>query len=401
MKKMRYRGLSALLLFLVACNGSVGEGADTSHDSIETPTSANPPEVVVDLDEQAEVELSSLTRIGRNNRADGVVLLDRLTDEALNEVVFSFDEDQLITEIFEFSNGYFGALVLSGLQVDRGEEGDIFGMSWSAGADVSASFLLLDAEFYLLQELEITAPEVAHVWFPTAVFEDGEVLIYYQISVWGSIEPGLYAYNATTNTRERVDIELDEELSFRLYTTGTPHQFAFLATRLDDEIHTYYGVLDIETGEVQDERTTLPIGILIINGNYFLLTENPVPALMGGVPDSQVIVFDMRTGASHTVQLEGYESLWAMVVADRYVLTTSDDDLHMRLYDIQTSELVLDQAPAVALLPREDGLVEDGRYLGGSIHPHVRDFIPMGAGIYAVVFDIGDGTLHTEFITID
>jgi len=136
----------------------------------------------------------------------------------------------------------------------------------------------------------------------------------------------------------------------------------------------------------------------MVQGNYLLLTENPPPAFQGGVPHGKVIIFNLETGEERVLQLEGYESMNAIVIGDRYVLTGTYE--HIRLYDIQTNDIVLERQPSVEMVSIESEIGANGELIEG-VYPGIHAFLAINNYLYAVIFDIGDGTLHVELIAIE
>ena len=396
-KKIKALGLIAVMLILVACNNE-----NYSYNEVEgqgilaTEEDRGIPQIVESFEAvQDEYDLNEFISVGGNKFGNGISLVDLFTGEIIAEAQFLFEEDQMVREIHEFPDGTYGAFVLSGVDITRDEDGTIAGASW--GSDVDLTFFLFDSELNLMQEFAITEERVAWaLWGAVVRFVNGEVVIYYHDRVWGE---GLYVYNVMTHSRDYIEIDIDEEIFIdQLYATALPNQFAFLGNRINDETHKYYGVIDVETGLVQYSRTDFSVGSMVVNGSYLLLTENPPPAFLGGVPESKVIVFNLITGEERFVQLASYESLYAIVIADRYVLTGSWE--RIRLYDIQTNELVLDRQPAVEMIRVYSEIDADGEHVDG-VYPHIRQFLTISEGLYGVLFDTGDGTPHVEFIVID
>jgi len=394
LKKIKILGLAVVLVILVGCEGNNGLVDSVQEDGMPViEENRGTPQVVENIEDfQKEDEPYDYLRAYRN--FDGIVLRNLLTDEVVAEITFSLEEDQAVQEVYEFANGYYGALMIDGVDILRDEDGELVGMSWTG--EGNATFFLFDSELNLIDEFEITSDNVNRAWSNVIVFEGNEILIYY----YDNWESGLYVYNLMTNLTIRVEIDLDKEIFVsQLHQTDIPNQLAFVGTRTNDEFHTYLGVMDLETGHVQYKRTDFQYNHIVISGNYFLLTERVQPAFMGGVPEGKAMIVNMLTGQEHLLQVEGYESMRGMVIANRYFLTGSHE--HIRLYDIVTNEMVLEREPSVQLLPRVESTIgANGEHIEG-VYPGIQEFFKLRQGLYAVVFDIGDGTQHMEFIVIE
>ena len=394
MKKMKIFGLAMVLFVLVACNGEYDNDDNIGErGTLPTEQQRGTPQIIEDIEDiQTEDEIDEYLRIYRD--FDRIALRSLLTDEVVTEFTFSLEEDQVVRDVYEFANGYYGALIVGGFDISRNEEGEVIG--WSFFGEGDAMFFLFDSELNLVEEYEVTNDDLVSSWSTVVTFENSEILIYY-FDKW---ESGLYVYNLMTHTTTQIQIDLDEDILInQLQHTVVSNQLAFIGSRINDEANLYLGMIDLETNQVQYTRTDFDPNEVIISGNYFLLTEGVPPAFMGGVPEGKAMIINMLTGEEYLLRVDGYESMRGMVAANRYFLTGSHE--RIRLYDIATNEMVLEREPSVEMLPYVPSSIgPNGEHIEGVI-PHIREFIAVRTGLYVVVFDIGDGTTHLEWIVID
>ena len=217
-------------------------------------------------------------------------------------------------------------------------------------------------------------------------YEQDRLKIYYPV--------GNHIYSYDVNSHEvNLIREIDEMFFLTNLEIVSHRQLAFLSENLDCTEQKYFGVVNLESGEAQSQQLDFPVSKMIIQGSYLLLTENTPPAFWGGILRGEVIVFNFITGESYIIKLEGYESANAIVIDNRYILTGTHELI--RLYDIQTNELILERQPSIEMIHIESTVSEEG------IYPHIHTFLLVSPGLYAIVFDTGDGSFHVEFVMIE
>jgi len=387
MKNWKLKKIVLISLLVILLSGCRTNHELTEENPVTTPLTTNDVEMSDDLSPDV------LPYIIVDQEANSIVLIDLLTNERLAD--FSVEEDEMVLGFYSFPDHHYNVLVMA--DIDRDEEGG-FALSFGGDSDENRTltFLVLDASLNPIQTFEITDEQLFFgIWNAAVVFVDEEILVYYHDFMFGS---GLYVYNVNTNSRSLV-MEVENGLFLgKIQSTSLPDHLAFQGGRLDDEIHTYYGVIDLESGRIQYSQTDLPTSMMMVQGNYLLLTENPPAAFQRGVPRSEVVVFNLVTGEERILQLEGYESMNAIVIGDRYVLTGTYEQI--RLYDIQTNDMVLERQPSVEMVRIESEMDADGELIEG-VYPSIHMFLAINNYLYAVIFDIGDGTLHVELITIE
>lgn len=374
-------GWLGLLVALAGCSNEVLENEISTHLQMSDET------------QEIEVTLSEISHLVLSENKDTLFLVDVLTNEIVNE--FWVEGDHLIVSTQTFPGGYYGAFIMDGMEIVRDDEGFLVSWGSSSTDNLSLSLWLFDADLHVGDRFEITDESLFFEWSrSTVLWIDGAPLIYYHDSMLGE---GLYVYHATTNSRELVMEMENGFLINQLQPTSMPDLLAFYGSRLGDEIHTYYGVINLETQHMKYAQTDLPVSGMVVQGNYLLLTENPPPSVQGGVSRGEVVLFNLTTGEDRIIQLDPHESRGAMVIGDRYVLTGSHE--WIRLYDIETNSVRLEHPPSVEMIRIKSEINASGEHVEGT-YPHIHTFLAIEAGLYAVIFDGGDGTLHAELIVL-
>jgi len=397
MKKIKISAIAIALLILTACADSQTNNRETTQatvaDGQRVDETVGTPQIIEDMEDLDDEIDNRLLQLWRE--FDGIALVDLATGETVAENIFAIEDDQVVENVFEFAEGYYGAIVIDGVDINKDADGNVWG--WSSTGEGGAVFFLFDSELNILEETRITDERLAQTWSRIAKLQDGDVIMYYFDTGW---EAGLYSYNLTTHETTLLDIGLDEDIWIsRLVLTETPNQLAFIGSRINDENHIYLGTINLENNSIQHTHTAFQYNEVIISGNFFILTESFMPVFMGGTPQGEMMLINMTTHEQYLLQVGTDESLRGMVVANRYLLTGTHEQI--RLYDIATNEIVLERQPAAEMLPLvESSIGPNGENIDG-VYPHIREFLRLRQDVYAVVFDIGDGTLHTEFIVIE
>lgn len=328
--------------------------------------------------------LKKLPYITINVENNSIILINLLDNEALAE--FFVEADVRIFDIQQFPSGHYAVLTMAGMEMHGTE-----GFSWGGEMELTLMLLFLDEELNLVQEFEITDEQLMMGLFVTTLtYSDDRLKIYY------AYNSSIYFYDASSQETTLIT-ELDEGLFPLNLRLTSMNQLVFLADNLESSTDIYYGVIDLETKNTQYFSTDLPVSDMVVQGSYLLLTENPPPAFQGENPRSEVIVFNLITGDQRIIQLEGYESMNAVVVDDHYILTGSHEKI--RLYELTTNDILLDIEPTVEMIRIDSKINTEGELVEG-IYPVIHTFLAVDDGLYAIVFDIGDGTetFHVEFI---
>ena len=350
MKKVGLWGLIAIVLMLVACNGEsepVGRDETDQASVVETEWRNSESEPVRgDADFIDDAILDSALHLVWGSNTTYVILIDLLTGNELTE--FSVESGQIIWSIFDFGNGYFGAL-LSNLT-----DG---GMMWNMNDDSVTHdeenwrYLIFDAELNIVDDILITDENLQSLTghFTTYVsYQGGELIIYYITHLEAQ---NIYRYNAHTGTTEIFLEIVDDTLFFGDIHMMPSRYLVFRGTRLDDEINVYYGFVDLGDNEMtifseSSFRATSNLNGLIVSGSHLLINEDFSAPMMGGgnvltVERGEVLVAHAETGNNYVVQLEGAESVWARLSMDgNHIVTVDETGNYFRKYEISNGNLV-------------------------------------------------------------
>jgi len=371
--------IAGLLAVLVGCeDGDNGEATPLNQE-------APPPTVVNIAEEDDAFSLEILPQIMWDYNYQGIILLDLVTNEILAD--FRAEAGNRVSSVYQLANGDVGVIVTPNLQGTFEFDGNIYMvLEDNTEIEATATFILFDQELNLIEEIEITDTSLMlNHWYSDISADEGQLKIYYPVN------NRIYAYNLSTHTTEFI-VEVELELSY-LRLEVIANQIVFLAMDSNWDA-SYCGVIDLETKQVSFSQMDMLVEQLMVQGDYALLTER-LAAFFGVPIRGEVVLFNIPTGESRLFTVAEYESTNAIVIADRYVLTGSTS--YIRLYDIRTNELVLEQSPSIDLTVElgADGDPIDGR------RPGIHTFLTVSEGLYAVVFNVGDGTFHVEFIAVE
>jgi len=393
LKKLFCFGMFAALL--VGCNAN-NEAIDEQLPSLSTDPQTNHnsetsnDEGLGDIADSVDVDSLPLIMIDE----DHLILIDALTNEVLAE--FVPEKNLVFLDVQQLANDIFGFSSVPYLEAGDGfyrietDDGIFTILADGTLVEFQSYFFLLDQSFNLVREFRLT-DENATTLSNYVTWNDDQLKIYY------SLENRIYVYNV--NQSETVFMtEIEDSFRLQRIELINENQVAFLASHWDNTNYTYYGVIDLDTGETRYSNTDFPVREMVVNGEYLLLTENIPPQI--GVPQDElssrgeVILFNSRTGEDSVFQLERLESRLATVIGNRYVLTGSHE--HIRLYSIETNEIVLERQPEKEMI-----LIESFDEDIEGIHPHIYTFLSLGDGIYAVVFNDGHDIFHVEWIVLE
>jgi len=262
MKHVKLLGVLLCLILFVACNGADEynfEKTDTEAVTGENnviSTEDNGSAVIAGLPEYVPYIVSRGSIIGFG---EYIVLIDLLTGDEMATLTLD-DDANIVAEVYNFGNGYFGALVGIAHPTSLYFEGlaeDDFDFEAAVGADheYHLRYLILDVELNILQDLPITNEHLyepyAHI-FTTAVYENGELIVYYSSNYLfhGGGAASVYRYNVHTGASEHL-VELGHRITINDFSLIEPELLAFVGGRLDgEEFLMYFGIIHIETGEV-------------------------------------------------------------------------------------------------------------------------------------------------------
>jgi len=316
--------------------------------------------------------------------ANRIMLIDLLTGNILAE---SEDIDYLLFEITSLQNGYWGVWG-RGSEPEEGWNLE----NWHFWEESEVYFLVFNRILELVEQFEITDAEL--LWqrnHATFNYQNRSLVFYFNDwSVWG--EEGIYQYNAT-NHEKTLRVKNNEFYFWNLQHIDES-RILFIGSRMNVQTHYYYGMIHLDTGEIQYNSMNFQPKAIIIEGNYALITEHPAGFLQGDDIGfnyrGEVAIFNLKAEESRIIQLEGAESGNALVVNDRYILT--GNCMTIRLYDINTGKVVREES--ILRVPGLEGCLEE-------IFPFIYKYLVINDAQFAVVFQVSEDEFHTEIFGIE
>jgi len=333
-----------------------------------------------------EISLITLPYIKIPYRENRVTLVDLLTNETLVE--FNIDNDVTMHSVQRLTNNHYGIFTVPKIEgsdsivMVGGDDGVFFIAPDGSLIEAKSSFLLLDADLNLIQEFEISDKQlILGLSESTISHTDGHLVIYY------AFNNNIYVYDLNDHETTLVAI-LEETALISQLELIIGDQLAFSGSSWENHRATYYGVINLETGETSLLRTDFPVTSMVVSEHYLVFPKNT-----NSISSSEIVLFNLTTEEERMFQLERYESMNATVIAGRYVLTGTY--AHIRVYDIETNKIMLDAVPS-----KEMARIEANHDVE-EIIPGIETFLRIYDGLYAVVFSVGDGTFHVDLIIIE
>lgn len=276
--------------------------------------------VVPIADDRIMAELAGLApmpyliRDWENDQRFQLLLMDLTTGDTL--AIHKTGELGATERIWNLNDGHY---VVESLDID----------SWSS------ELVIFDKNLNLLAELPYDTEALPLLLTSALRIVEGELFVY---------GLGLNENWATESTTDlqRVNVHTGEiESLFEIDGSLTLHQFIddnrilFIKQLTDWEagqVHTHYGILDLETGETSTfERENFAPGEVDVRGSKVLIGERHVTDQVR----NEVIVFDSEEMTSQFIQLEDEESLHAHLSFDgHHIVTINEEASVFRKYDL-------------------------------------------------------------------
>ena len=276
-----------------------------------------------------------------------VLLLDLTTGERiaiyeLNENMFEhYDFTENVLENYYFSENIY---------VNFGETW-ILGSSYYAVEVISSGLwdfeagdfeiypetriIIFDKNLNPIEVLAYDAEELPLLFDSVLRFVDGNLFVY------GLEWNGNTEVESTINFL-RVNVHTGEvETLFAMEDWLSFHEFIsdhhiFISSQTTDwnagRVNTKYGVLDLETGDIQSfEREGFARGHVEFHGSKVLIAERHVTVEVG----NEIIVFNLEDMSNKFIELEDEESMWARFSFDgNYIVTINETASVFRKYDM-------------------------------------------------------------------
>ena len=249
-----------------------------------------------------------------------VILLDLITGEALE--IYEFDQQEIVNQVWDFGNGYYAAW------------GGMLGFDAEGFVENDFRIVIFDENLNPLETLLYDEIELPVLFFSVLRMVDGELFVYGQ--GWNEN----WATESMTNFL-RVNVHTGEvttlfeiEHSLRLHEFISDNQILVFDQTTDwnaGRVHTQYGVLDLDTGEVQlFEREGFAQGHVDFHESRVLIAERHVTTVV----NNEVIIFDLADMSSTFIQLEDEESISVRFSHDgNYIVTINEEQSVFRKYD--------------------------------------------------------------------
>jgi len=393
-KKVRLLVLLLCLILFVACNGGDERNLEaTEIVNTETATEENntgvteidDPITVADLPDYVPY---IITRGSIAWFSEYVAIIDLLTGDEMATLMLECEAD-IVLEVFNFDNGYFGALVGVNNPVHLYFTGDApndfdLEAALAVDHDYRLRYLILDQELNILQDLPVTSDalndENTHAFGTLAVYEDGELIVYYSPNyLFNTRETAsIYRYHVNTNTEEFL-VELGHKITLHELFLIEPYLMAFTGGRIAgaDEsagVLGYYGVVNLATGQLDFiNESGFRHSEIMSNGTQILVSEglnvhvNDDDNMYLTTDRNELLLINATTMEHGFVQLNELESAQIQLVADSYFfVTVSSDRSTFNKYEIIDGTSI-ELVQSVALVkstepdrPRELSLSEGG-----------------------------------------
>ena len=344
------------VLVLGACSNT---SEDVATGNLDMPQATDTPGVLVDTENGfddsvvgnvAHFSIHYLTWGGMSTYA---TLIDVTTGEVAGNFVVA--DNEIIWDILNFANGYFGVLVGTVSPADE------FGFI-TDNSDSELRYVVFDATLEVVGEFAMTDEGTYGLGYvgsrmgSHAVFTGTELLIYYPFTTmqaaWYDSVQSIRRFNATTGETEILTEVTEVGLNLNRVMRVTPEIVAFTGNRTNVYGQLEYGFVNLTTGAVtvfSEPNFNANHSGFMTHGEHVLITEEFAPPTMGvpgglSVLRGEVVVFNVMTGANRVINVGGIGSFWAILSGDgRYVVTIDENLNYLQKYDIATGNLAHSQ----------------------------------------------------------
>ena len=267
-----------------------------------------------------------------------ITLLDLVTGEILAN--YDFNEEERIDEVWDLGDGFYAA----------------WGGGWrnhpQGFVENDFRIVIFDENLTPLETLLYDDEELPMLFLSVLRFVDGELFVYgpdnRNINWDTDSTTNLLRINVHT---EEIDILFEVELSLFFYEFIDDQQILVFDQITDwaaGRVHTQYGVLNLETGEIQSfVREGFAQGHIDFHGSKVLIAERHVTVEV----ENEVIVFDLEDMSSEFIQLEHEESRWARFSLDGHHIVTINEEAYVfRKYDLNgaiIAEVDIERHPSI------------------------------------------------------
>ena len=315
--------------------------------------------------------------------------LDILAELVVEEETWLFGPIELGSDFY----GVFGSLGTGGLMTD---EGVFTYLSDGTLTEANVVFHLVDEALNVIDTFDIIDPQLISNYFRSIISYENGILLFYYLD-WG----GIYVYNA--KTQETSHIMAAGDFIFHRIILTPNNELAFVASTIKDEEHMHYGIIDLETGNINfSSETDLNIYDLFIDGENIVLRYS---ASHDG-SEGGFIVVNVLTYESDILPLADDDGMNAKLISNGQLILARHTEWsisplpRVRVYDRYAMTILFEHEMTVADLNLEAG--EEIFY---------NEFVAVTENIYALVigistsdglgFDLDSVRFHTTFIVIE
>lgn len=337
MKRYNYLVILFLLCvsLLTACGNSENQVSDnysTSSGDIVTVLPADEADVPRSSDTMSYLEPQYDTQ---NNT---LTVTDLTTNTA--QASYQFDGAQSLLSVEKIPNG---VIVLAASKEGDTETSNGLSFSTNTGGSGEVMIYRFDEQLNLQDRLQLEYPDLSDTLlnYPYAVSPNGEELTWVQ-------EDGIYRYVLETGELKQVPLKLSEMVYFVQVRYNESGKSLFYHGGGDQEGVTFYGALDVETGEGTLFRAKNFEAISIeVTGDYAVVNAAVPPGAVSG--NGRVLLIDSAGKVGNEVTLKSQsENDLAVVTEEGKTLVTcaATDDKNgvLRCYDTASNSLKLEQS---------------------------------------------------------
>lgn len=335
----RYNYLTILFLLCVSLLTACGNSENQVSGNDDPASSGNPVSVLpADEDNVAE---SSDTMSYLEPQYDKQNNTLTLTDLAANttQASYQFDGAQSIFSMEKIQNG---VIVLAASEKSDTDAYNGFSFSTNSGGSGSMMIYRFDERLNLQDSFQPESPDLSDTLlnYPYAVSPNGEELTWVQ-------EDGIYRYALETGDLQQISLKLPKTVYFVQVRYSESGKSLFYHGGGDQAGVTFYGVLDVATGEgTLFEAKNFEAISIEVTGDYAVVNAAVPPGVVSG--NGRVLLIDSegKTGNEVTLKSQSENDL-AVVTKDGKTLVTcaAADDKNgvLRCYDTDNSDLKLEQ----------------------------------------------------------
>lgn len=338
MKRYKYLAILFLLCLslLTACGNSDNHVADNNEGTSSTGN------IVTTLPTgEVDVTQSSNTASYLEPQYDTQNNTLTLTDLATNttQASYQFDGAQSLLSVEKIPNGVIVLAVPEGADTEVSN-----GISFSTNTSSADSVMIyrFDEQLHLQDSFCLDDPDMSDTLlnYPYAVSPNGEELTWVQ-------EDGIYRYALETGDLNQVPLKLSETVYFVQVRYSESGKSLFYHGGGDQEGVTFYGALDVETGEgtlfVAKNFEAISIEV---TGDYAVVNAAVPPGAVSG--NGRVLLIDSagKTGNEVTLKSQSENDLAVVTENGKTLVTcaaTDDKSGVLRCYDTASSSLKLEQ----------------------------------------------------------